>query len=152
MGQKYFRYEVLTLAEFLLDIRTHCNDKKEKVQRPSGKWVGCTSLRLRTFYRASKKPDGIVCVGCGMKAAHFAVESSPGTSSAHVNLYGLKDGVEVLFTHDHILARGLGGADNLSNTQVMCSPCNNKKSIGETKEFNRRKKLAEELSNAKTDD
>lgn len=42
----------------------------------------------------------------------------------HLNLWGVKDGEEVLFTHDHVLARGLGGKDNLDNTQTMCCYCN----------------------------
>lgn len=38
-----------------------------------------------------------------------------------MNLWGkTNDGGEVLFTHDHILARGLGGSDKLDNMQTMC--------------------------------
>jgi hypothetical protein len=62
-----------------------------------------------------------------------------------MNLYGMKDGNEVLFTHDHILARGLGGADDLTNSQTMCSPCNGNKSKAEGKEANRRRRLAMKL-------
>lgn len=34
-------------------------------------------------------------------------------------------------TIDHILARGLGGTNNLSNIQIICKLCNNKKSAHE---------------------
>lgn len=140
MGQRYLRYEVVPLAEFLADISQHWGESKSRVQRPDGRWVGCTALRLKTFYRSSTEPAGLVCISCGMSATHFAVESSPGTVSAHVNLYGMKNGVEVLFTHDHIIARGLGGVDDLTNSQTMCSPCNSNKSKVEGKEVNRRRK------------
>lgn len=142
MGHKYIRYEVIPLAEFLADIGEHWSEPTARIQRPSGKWVGCTALRLKTFYRSSTEPDGLICVSCKLPATHFAVESSPGQVSVHVNLYGIRDGKEVLFTHDHILARGLGGADDLTNSQTMCSPCNGHKSKSEGKEANRRKILS----------
>lgn len=78
------------------------------------------------------------------------MEQSPGQMAWHLNLYGVREDEDVLFTHDHKLARALGGADNLSNAQLMCSPCNGKKSKGETKEVLRLRKLKAE--NAKIDD
>jgi hypothetical protein len=48
----------------------------------------------------------------------------------------------VLFTHDHTLARGLGGADAIENTTTMCSPCNQKKSRLEGALANRRHRQA----------
>ncbi len=145
MGQRYIRYEVVPLNEFLAEIYQYWNKTGTHIQRPNGKWVGCTSLRLKTFARGAKQNNGVIkCVGCDLEATHFAVESSPGQIHTHMNLYGMKNGAEVLFTHDHILARGLGGADDLSNTQVMCAPCNSYKSREEGREANRRRKLAEE--------
>ncbi len=79
-----------------------------------------------------------------MKAAFFAVENFRGSNQSvpHANLYGVdREGNEVLFTHDHKLARSLGGADNLNNTQVMCSPCNTKKSIVEQGRLEKKKQL-----------
>jgi len=141
MTQRYLRYEILSLEEVLPDIKVYWHEKKRKVQHPNGKWYGVTSLRLKTFYRASKNPAGLKCVKCGLKGAFFAIETTPGQESTHLNLYGIKDGEEILFTHDHRHARALGGTDNLSNTQVMCSPCNGHKAIGEGKEAVRRRKL-----------
>ena len=146
MAQNYIRYEVVSIPEFLKDIYSY-NDMgaPAAVQRPSGKWIGCTSNRLKTFARGARENDGkIGCVSCGLEASFFAVESSPGQVAAHMNLYGVRDGADVLFTHDHTLARALGGADDLSNTTVMCSPCNSKKSIAEGKEVTRRRKLEEQ--------
>ena len=123
--------------------------KDEQVRVPIENYpVGVFSLRLKTFARAYKKNEGkICCVACGLPAKFFAVENFARGHQpyAHVNLYGLKDGEEVLFTHDHTLARALGGADNLSNTTVMCSPCNSMKSVVEQKRVMAKRK------NGKTD-
>jgi hypothetical protein len=144
MAQQYIRYEVVPVQEIMDDIFRYWNEADPfRVQRPNGKWVGVSSLRLKTFGRAFKRSVDLKCVGCGCKATHFAVESSLGQERPHLNLYGIKDGKEILFTHDHILARSLGGDNNLHNTQLMCSPCNFNKSKAETKEYQRRQKLAE---------
>lgn len=136
----YLRYEVIPLNEFLKEIGNRWDDGLSSIQRPNGKWVKCTGLRLRTFYRSSTQPDGLICASCKLPATHFAMESSKGQDTVHINLYGMKGLAEVLFTHDHILARALGGADDLTNSQTMCAPCNNRKSIGESKEVIKRRK------------
>lgn len=93
-----------------------------------GHQVKVTSLRLRTFAKSCE------CSACGLKATHFAVESN---SDWHLNLWADRgpDKKEMLFTHDHTLARGLGGADDESNVTTMCAKCNHQKSIGEYVEY-----------------
>ena len=85
-----------------------------------------SGLRLATFQQ-----KGIQCVACGVKGILFALERAETSALKdprlpyHLNLYALdENGEEVLMTHDHILSRANGGADNLSNAQPMCSPCN----------------------------
>lgn len=82
------------------------------------------SLRMRTF-----KQSGTVCTGCGANASFFAVErhANGNTAKYHLNLYGIVDGKETMFTCDHVIALANGGANNLTNTQTMCNPCNQKK-------------------------
>jgi hypothetical protein len=144
MTQRYLRYEIVPLEEVIDDIFLHWEYRDAHIQRHNGKWVGISSIRMKTFGRAFKSNQGLKCVSCGCEGEFFAVETTPGQESPHYNLYGLKNGVEVLFTHDHILARALGGVDDLSNTQLMCSPCNSNKSKGENKEATRRRKLKKE--------
>lgn len=61
--------------------------------------------------------------------------------TTHFNLWAVDpDGTEVLMTHDHKLARALGGKNALENTQTMCSPCNGNKAVAESKEDLRRHK------------
>ena len=142
MSNHYIRFGTATIKEIVDAVLENQKlpfnlRKKLKLQ---GHKVGIGSLRLVTFAKACK--DGkIHCVGCGLEASFFSIDSFYAVgdkTSAHLNLYGRKPdqfGVEqdVLFTHDHILARALGGVDSLENTQVMCSPCNNKKSRVENK-------------------
>ena len=100
-----------------------------------GHAVNVVSLRLQTF--ATK---GICCSNCGLTATHFAVERNEG-NSWHLNLWADRSAEgkgEMLMTHDHTLARGLGGADHIDNVTTMCRKCNFNKSIGERQEFNRR--------------
>jgi hypothetical protein len=144
MTQRYLRSEVIPISEIIPYVKTHWKEKRVRIQRSSGIWVGVSSRRMRTFARAGLSAKGMKCVCCDLEATFFAVEQSPGQDSWHLNLYGVRDGEEILFTHDHIKARALGGADDLTNTQIMCSPCNGKKSKGETKEVLRLRKLKAE--------
>ena len=45
----------------------------------------------------------------------------------HANMYGIKEGKEILFTKDHCISRANGGKNNMSNYQTMCFPCNKEK-------------------------
>ena len=84
--------------------------------------------RLKTFFH-----HGTKCSACGMEAQFYAVERPAhevGDFPYHLNLYGIDtNGQEVLFTHDHTLARSAGGKDNIDNTTTMCRPCNFAKSL-----------------------
>jgi 5-methylcytosine-specific restriction endonuclease McrA len=44
-----------------------------------------------------------------------------------LNLYAIKDGLEVLMTSDHIIPRSKGGPTILENLQPMCHICNGRK-------------------------
>lgn len=140
----YIRLGTAAIADVCALVEQHNRERKARVLL-DGHSIGVTSLRMRTFARAHA--DGnLVCAGCGLTATFFAVEHNAfnrdpkAVNSPHVNLYGVKDGADVLFTHDHILARGLGGKDDLSNTQPMCNTCNAEKAIAEQVEVNLRRK------------
>jgi hypothetical protein len=116
--QKYIRSGVVSISEVLPLIK-----KSNKRAIVGGEYVKVNSLRLRTFTKST------VCKCCGLEASYFAVERDTGQETYHLNLYGIRDGKEVLFTHDHTLARSLGGDDKIHNTTTMCNECNFKKSI-----------------------
>lgn len=90
-----------------------------------------SSKRLETFFH-----HGTRCSSCGIEATHYAVERNleSNNESYHLNLWGYDgEGNEVLFTHDHTLARSAGGKDDLSNTTTMCHECNFAKSLVEVR-------------------
>lgn len=118
----YERIGILELDEVFHYIKKNLNipSNKGKVYIKDF-YVNVQSIRLRTFLNT-----GVECPCCGLKASFFAVERSKGTLGGyHLNLYGIdENNNEVLFTHDHVLARGLGGEDTQKNTHTMCGPCN----------------------------
>lgn len=122
--QQYERIGTLEMDKVFPLIEKHFNNPLKLRAQIDNYYVNVSSLRLKSFLL-----HGVSCSCCENKAAFFAVERSTGTQSLyHLNLYGIdKDGAEILFTHDHILARGLGGSDTIDNTRTSCGPCNWKK-------------------------
>lgn len=112
--------------------------KRRKRVRLFGHSINVRGLKFDTFL------NGPPCCSnpeCRVTFSHFVVERSLGRNKTpapehhnfHLNLYGFgARGEELRFTHDHTLARALGGADDLTNTTSMCSPCNREKSVLET--------------------
>ena len=119
--QHYERIGTLSIEEVLPHIEKHFYEWGKKKVQIKDYSVSVQSLRLRTFFKT-----GVHCPCCSNKSSFFAVERSKGqTGGYHLNLYGIDaENNEILFTHDHIVARGLGGEDNLSNSRTMCGPCN----------------------------
>lgn len=87
-----------------------------------GHAINLRSIRLQCF-----KEKGLKCARCGIEGCMFAVERFFATAHPHVNLYAMKNGEEVLMTHDHIRPRALGGPNTLDNAQTLCQPCNTSK-------------------------
>ena len=143
--QKYHTHSKASIAEVFEAIAAQIppNIKNGGTTKINGQIVGVSSVRLRTFHKT-----GAACHACGLEATHFELNRDSGGEARnahyHLNLWGVNaDGYPVLFTHDHKLARSLGGADNLTNTETMCSPCNAKKGKLEQKEALRLSKLEE---------
>jgi 5-methylcytosine-specific restriction endonuclease McrA len=136
--QKYIRSSVVSINEVLPLIEATSKPKKvlvdgeyvkvggKKKALINGEYVNVSSIRLNTFAK-----NGTICSCCGLEASYFAIERDHSQPSYHLNLYGVRDGNEVLFTHDHTLARSLGGKDSTVNTTTMCTECNHEKSIAE---------------------
>jgi 5-methylcytosine-specific restriction endonuclease McrA len=117
------------LEEIVPLIRAEKNGYRVYSQvKLNGYSVNLHSVRIRLFGR-----DPLVCVSCGMKATHFAVEWCDKNYKKlklrpHINLYGKNEyGDDVLFTKDHIIPKSKGGSDHTDNMQIMCKKCNEKK-------------------------
>lgn len=102
-------------------INNAINDSSVSSIYVNGINVKVGSVRLKTF--ATK---GTNCVTCDAEGLAYYVEDN--YSGPHLNLYALKNGVEVLMTKDHIHPKSKGGSDSLSNMQPMCETCNKLKS------------------------
>lgn len=142
MGQ-YIRHAVAPIEEIISAMLAGSTKHTY-----NGLTFNISSLRLRTFCRDAGLGK-LKCAGCGLDAKFFAIEAFARNSdnkSVHANLYGVReDGKEVLFTHDHILARALGGEDTLKNSQTMCGPCNWAKGAQEGRQVNQAR-FVEKLS------
>lgn len=135
MTQKYKRLRTVDLEQvlpvILSSIPNGNPNSKDKVSATiDDVLVKVSSLRLRTF-----AIHGTTCSSCGLQASFFAFENN-GAHNWHLNLYGTKEDKDVLFTHDHTLARSAGGTDRIENTTTMCSPCNFTKSLTEPRHHN----------------
>lgn len=97
------------------------NSKFKKKIRIGEFKVKANSERLVLFNKQLQECGKIFCVKCNLEATHFKLETSSGNDNPHFNLYSSEG---VLFTKDHIIPRSKGGANNLSNYQVMCTKCN----------------------------
>lgn len=80
------------------------------------------SLRYFVFIKKGTK-----CSCCGMEGQYYCIERNPNDNGYHFNLYGIKNGEEVLMTKDHHIPRAGGGEDILANLVPMCSECNTAK-------------------------
>lgn len=124
----YDRLAKVSVEEVLPHIIANLHNREKVKVEFAGVKVNVQSVRLRTFATQS-----IDCACCAVKGAFFAIERSVSkdgkpAGNYHLNLWGLNDfDEEILMTHDHKLARSLGGKDKLENTETMCGPCNWKK-------------------------
>lgn len=114
----YERKAVISVEDF---VKLPCKAKCEVL----GEQIKTNTRRIRCFVRSQ------VCSCCGLEGSFFALErhTHEGASEGyHANLYGIKNGKEILFTRDHTIPKSRGGADTLANSTTMCGPCNWSKS------------------------
>lgn len=121
----------------------------EKNMTINGVVLSLEGLRLETF---ASSPLCCSDPNCETVPEYFAIERALDSHHAefsryHLNLYGTNaKGYETLFTHDHTLARALGGDDARNNTTLMCGPCNFRKARAEGKEVIRRREEDERVN------
>lgn len=128
----YFRHSKLSLD--VINTLRYCQENLVGRVMINGVSLKTCGNRLRCFVNST------TCSCCGLEATHFAIERPfKSNDGLHLNLYGILDGKEVLFTHDHTLARCLGGEDKLHNCTTMCTICNSNKSKLEYQELQKRK-------------
>lgn len=78
------------------------------------------SDRYKLFRKNNK------CVCCGLEGTYFKKKFNLKAThtTCHLNMFGVKNGKEVMFTKDHIIPKSKGGTDCFENYQTMCQDCN----------------------------
>ena len=118
------RKQIYTIKEVHDKVRPHI-PRQPNLVIYDGDEIDMESQRYAVFKR-----DKCICIKCNLEGAYYAKEKSTGQENSkrfHFNLYGIKNGKEIMFTKDHIVPKSLGGKDHLENYQTMCSECNSKK-------------------------
>jgi 5-methylcytosine-specific restriction endonuclease McrA len=127
-NMNYERKAIYTVGEVLskqIDPTGNISFKdksKDKLVEFDGDMISMVSHRYWLF-----KHKGCKCVKCGLEGVYFAKEKDRNAKRYHFNLYGLRNGVEVMITKDHIIPKSKGGKHHLSNYQTMCYDCNHEK-------------------------
>ncbi|WOX54845.1 MULTISPECIES: HNH endonuclease [unclassified Methanoculleus] len=116
-------YPVDAVMPFVSDLSERVGNRHHV--RFEGVLVNMASDRMRCFLYS-----GTVCICCGLKARYFALERFCEADEYRLNLYGIKNGREVMFTKDHIVPKCKGGPSSLENYQTMCEHCNSEKGCG----------------------
>ncbi len=93
---------------------------------------GNNKNRYKTFQ------NNLTCVGCGLAGEYFFKERYKDSNTWHLNLYGVKNGEEILFTKDHIIPKSKGGLNTMGNLQTMCYDCNHEKGSVSNERFMKR--------------
>ena len=122
-NRTYVRKEIYSVDDVFAHVPTE-RIREEIFANFDGDMVSMGSQRYKLFKKSC------VCVTCGFTGTYFAKERNAISKAGryHFNLYGKReDGTEVMLTKDHIVPKSKGGADDASNYQTMCEPCNKKK-------------------------
>lgn len=110
---------MITLATYSLAEVFNAPVKNKKKTLPDGRTCR-NSDRIILF-----QTKGVACISCGIEGSIFALQTQREDIAPHVNLYAVdEDGKFVLMTKDHRYPKSKGGANDLSNYDTMCSPCN----------------------------
>lgn len=134
-----------SLEEVFAHVFQPAKDKKARNSTViiDGEEIWPRTKKLIVLKRQWQKEGEVKCVRCGLRGKYFVMERFSKKSRWFFNLYGVRNGKEVLMNVDHIIPKSKGGGDGLNNSQVMCSICNNAK--GNTMEKPKRRLTKVEL-------
>lgn len=85
------------------------------------------SLRRASILKDLILKDGLKCLHCEHVPEFFAIGKDKG-NRWHLDLYKICNDHLLMFTIDHIHPKSKGGKNSIENYQMLCKPCNEKKS------------------------
>lgn len=119
------RKRLVHLGEFRLDeVFPYITDIDTKRDYKVGDQVYPVRMNSDRYFVFRDNPR---CVACHLEGTKLLLDINPGDQSPHFNLYAEENDRLVLMTKDHILAKSMGGTEDLANFQSMCCICNNLK-------------------------
>lgn len=118
MVKSFTRGGVLPLT-YLVNLKPYQKEREYVIINDCK--IKITSQRYEVFNISHTCPD------CGLVASFLAYEKPLNCETYHINMYGIKDNEEILFTKDHIYPKSKGGANAISNYRTMCEFCNKEK-------------------------
>lgn len=127
MANHWGNYDTKSIVGYNTLIEYHKSGKTH--------YQGASLIGTRVLTLLTRDP---VCKGCGHTILFFAVQRNKidGGDSYHINGWTIKGkGNIVLMTRDHIIPKSLGGSNDVSNSQVMCTKCNSNKASMSDEEF-----------------
>ena len=107
------------------------NNKNHQMIIVNGEEIRINNSKMRRFCMDYREHGKITCKQCGMEASMFAVEKQKCKYDIRwqLNLYGISNGKNILFTLDHIIPMSKGGSKkSLENHETLCRICNENKS------------------------
>ena len=84
-----------------------------------------SNFRVSAFHKKCLREGK--CVACYLPIQFAQFCRAEENALPHLYFFGMRDSKPVRFTKDHIVPASRGGADALTNIQIMCNDCNNYK-------------------------
>jgi len=109
------RKEIVKLEDVFPYVVFYPFEKGSGMKDILGDTIKMDSLRYQLF-----KTKGCKCVSCGVEGTYFAKERN-GSDRYHLNLYGKKDGKEVMLTKGRRVDPAEGAF--LENLEPLCELC-----------------------------
>lgn len=129
-GRMTYRYAVAGLLSVEGVKHLHAHATALDSNRVEAEFLDVTSRPVKLeitsllTHRVLNLVNNHKCVTCKREIAYYRVEDNTDGNGYHLNAYSHD---HRMMTRDHIIPRSKGGIDDISNYQLMCSPCNKSK-------------------------
>lgn len=129
-GRMTYRYTVAGLLSVEGVKQLHDHATRNGLNRVEVEFLNVNSKPVKLeitsllTHRVLNLVNNHKCVTCKREIAYYRIEDNTDGNGYHLNAYASD---HRMMTRDHIIPRSAGGIDDISNYQLMCSPCNKSK-------------------------